>query len=1530
MKNVTAMILSLILIAGLSAWADAVPVRVMPLGDSLTLGAYAAGQNGTGGYRAPLWNRLVAAQYDVDFVGSVNGPAPAGVAPNHEGHGGWRIDDITGKIDGWLATSQPDVILLIIGANDIIQGASVDTAQKRMNTLLDRIFTDRPGVKLLVGNLIWVPQPNQYKYDLAKIKDFNRRLPAMIAARAAQGRNIALVDMCGQGDLTAADFGSDGVHPNDKGYAKMANVWYGALGARLAAPIALNASNNHYFLFRGRPTVLITSAEHYGAVLNLDFDYVKYLDALARDGLNLTRTFSGTYVEDSAAFNIVSNTLAPAPGRFICPWARSDTPGYANGGNKFDLARLDEDYFKRLRDFVGQAGKRGIVIEVNLFCPAYGDQWRLSPLNIANNINGLGGISHANVYSLNKHGGLLAVQERMVRKFVEELRGFDNVYYEICNEPYFGGATLEWQRRIADVIADAQKDHPNKKLIAQNIANKTAKVSDPHPAVSILNFHYTYPPVVVAENFALNRLIGENETGGRGTRDEVYRVEAWDFIVAGGGLFNHLDYSFTVGHEDGTFQYPPTQPGGGSVAFRRQLRVLREFINRFDFVKMKPADKLVRAGRSDDVSVRVLAEPGRQYAIYLHNSPMPRWKDRAKLNTGDFQVNLELDAPAATYRAEWIEPATGKVLLAETKQHTGGALALPSPRYTQDVALRLTAVSRPRTSAASAADPAFPLKVSENRRHLVDQQGTPFLYQADTPWMLFTKPTETEAKEYIARRKEQGFTALQVMLTGFLGMTNRAGELPFGGTPPEQDFASPARRPHSPLQPPRSGFAPPQSARLLRQIVLLRVFLHHPAGVELRDDGGEGPADFLDPPAGNALLIALEVAGDDLLREHFVEVGAVEAVLFLHVVHVGVFADGEAVGAVVGLAPPTVEDAEVEAPVAGGLHPAGARGLQRPPRRVEPHVAARGHRPCHMHVVVLDEDQVALQLAVLAEVDDVLDVTFAGIVARVGLAREDELDGPLPVARELHDVFKLLEDQRRPLVRGKAPRKADGQRVGIEERVESDEVAARQALVLQKQAAAGELDHLAPQPVAQAPNLLVGEKGGVGQLPPEIRFAEQPFPGIRGLAANESEEIAQDRGGLLFLGAAVEFAAPESAHRPFEPAQRVDAVGDVADGHLVRRAVGIQAMPHAPADAAVQLTDGVGCARILERQHCHAKRLRVVPGIDAPQPQNLLPRRRQSRPEPVQRVIHQARREPVVARLHRRVGGEDAFGPGLRQRLEETFSGGHFLPQQLQGQECRVAFVHVEDRRLDPHRAQQPHPADAQEDFLHDAGGTVAAVHVQRQVSEGLLVVRQIGVEQVHRHAPDGHAPGGELDAAHGDLHLACHRLAGGVEDRLDGQVGRIQAVEVFGLPVVRVHGLHEVAFTVKQAHAHQAYVEVAGGLRVIAGQDAQAARGDGQGFMEAELGGEVGHRSFQQRRRPFAAPGVALRPVGIKGLHHLAHAVGEETILEPHAQLVIRNLAQDGHGVVVEIRPPPGRKFRKNLLRLLIPRPPQVGRHPV
>ncbi|MBM3879896.1 MAG: hypothetical protein FJ387_09280 [Verrucomicrobia bacterium] len=469
------------------------------------------------------------------------------------------------------------------------------------------------------------------------------------------------------------------------------SCWIASLGGlALAAPspIELHPDNPHYFRFRGQPTVLITSGEHYGAVLNLDFDYRKYLETLAADGLNLTRTFTGAYVEPAGAFNITRNTLAPAPGRFISPWARSDQPGYANGGNKFDLARWDPAYFARLKDFLVAASRAGVVVELNLFCPFYEDsQWRLSPMNAANNVNAVGAVARTNVYTLDRHGGLLPIQEALVRQLVTELKDFDNLYYELCNEPYFGGVTRAWQHRIADVIAATEQALGVRHLISQNVANGSARIAEPHPALSIFNFHYATPPDAVALNYGLNKVIGDNETGFNSTNDAPYRIEGWDFLMAGGGLFNHLDYSFAVGHEDGSFLYPSSQPGGGNPVLRRQLGFLKQFLLRFDLLALQPAPALIVAVAPTPYTARALAQRDDAWAIYVAHPPKGRKWNQGPLPTET--ARLELDLPPGSYSPEWLNPRTGASELGDTVRHRSGRLNLTSPPFVEDIALRL-------------------------------------------------------------------------------------------------------------------------------------------------------------------------------------------------------------------------------------------------------------------------------------------------------------------------------------------------------------------------------------------------------------------------------------------------------------------------------------------------------------------------------------------------------------------------------------------------------------------------------------------------------------------------------------------------------------------------------------------------------------------------------------------------------------------------------------------------------------------------
>lgn len=460
-----------------------------------------------------------------------------------------------------------------------------------------------------------------------------------------------------------------------------------ALGAQT---VRLHPENPHYYEFRGKPFIVVTSAEHYGALVNADFNYKRYLDSLAAGGMRMTRFFTGLYRESPESFGITSNTLAPTADRFITPYPRTAIAGAADGGNKWDLSKWNPQYWERLKDVVRSASERGIIAQVVLFCTYYNDSmWRASPLYSANNINKTPEIPLTEVLTL-KHAEMLRHQEVLVRRIVKELNGFDNVTYEICNEPYFNGPTLEWQQRIAQLIRDTEQNLPNQHLIAQNIANFAEPVLDPDPNVSVLHFHYARPPVTVAMNYRSKRLIGFDETGFDGTLDSVYRIQAWDFILAGGGHYDNLDYSFTVGHEDGSYQVPGSQPGGGSPAFRKQLKSLIDFMERFEFVRMAPHDELIAEGVPKDASARMLAEPERAYALYLHHGKvLSGYQPAYAVKTSRQRANLGLNVPAGRYTARWWHPRTGKMEPEAQLEHPGGILRLPTPEYAEDLALEL-------------------------------------------------------------------------------------------------------------------------------------------------------------------------------------------------------------------------------------------------------------------------------------------------------------------------------------------------------------------------------------------------------------------------------------------------------------------------------------------------------------------------------------------------------------------------------------------------------------------------------------------------------------------------------------------------------------------------------------------------------------------------------------------------------------------------------------------------------------------------
>jgi hypothetical protein len=435
-----------------------------------------------------------------------------------------------------------------------------------------------------------------------------------------------------------------------------------------AQPLKLLPANPHYFLYQNKPLVIVGSGEHYGSVINTAFNYDKYLQTLHTDGLNTTRLFMGAYYERPGAFGIEHNTLAPDEQTLLLPWQKIQ--------DKYDLTKWNDSYFKRLHDFMEKAVQNGVIVEINLFSAYYGSGWSYHPFNGNNNVNGTPKDLPANKVNTLENGSILNFQKQYVIKLVDALNEFDNFYFEIQNEPWaenkdtvlvwndyaskdelkqpgnFWKNTLEvtsakslsWQKTVSQWIVAEEKLLKKKHLISQNIANYGQPVFATDPNISIYTFHYARPESV-RMNYGLHKVIGFNETGFAGKEDITYRRQAWRFMMSGGGLFGQLDYSFSLGHEDGT-DNSNNAPGGGSVSLRKSFKVLKTFIQSLDLSTLKPDDSFI-----DHVegAFAYSMKTSRSYIIYIE----PMLSNPAK---------IKLLLPKGNYISKWIDASTGETL----------------------------------------------------------------------------------------------------------------------------------------------------------------------------------------------------------------------------------------------------------------------------------------------------------------------------------------------------------------------------------------------------------------------------------------------------------------------------------------------------------------------------------------------------------------------------------------------------------------------------------------------------------------------------------------------------------------------------------------------------------------------------------------------------------------------------------------------------------------------------------------------------
>jgi hypothetical protein len=479
--------------------------------------------------------------------------------------------------------------------------------------------------------------------------------------------------------------------------------------------VKISPENPKYQVFRGKPLVLISASEHYGSVINRPFDYEKYLADAAEHKMTMTRTFL-LYRELQGARN-PSSPCKPDSPDYIAPFVRTG-PGKALDGEPiYDLDQWNPEYFERLHRFLDAASKRGIVVELTVFSNTYtNDVWALNPLRAENNKQHVGTIGWQDYLSL-KDPELVRRQSAFARKIIQETSGYDNVYYEICNEPgggLPGHASVAdvdaWQEEMARVLRDEMRRLNRPHLLSgqqaftyaeknafpmdATFAGKTFDIVNDHPLPNTLFDGHVYElgnfmskelmldqvasfcratdsrpkPVVLDED---NTASMYRDTTGW----TIHRKRAWTALLSR-CHYDFIDFSITVGSERGT--------AASQRAIRSWMQYLSEFMASFDFIHAKLAPDWI-ASYPQHLTASGLSVAGHDYVAYLADSR--EVGDPAAGEAIGGSVSLLL--PPGSYDVRLYSPVTGEYSPA-IEVAGRGKRSLVLPAFREDIVIRAT------------------------------------------------------------------------------------------------------------------------------------------------------------------------------------------------------------------------------------------------------------------------------------------------------------------------------------------------------------------------------------------------------------------------------------------------------------------------------------------------------------------------------------------------------------------------------------------------------------------------------------------------------------------------------------------------------------------------------------------------------------------------------------------------------------------------------------------------------------------------
>ena len=449
-----------------------------------------------------------------------------------------------------------------------------------------------------------------------------------------------------------------------------------ALATAAATGLAPHPENPRYLTYHGKPIYLVGGGFYY-ALSKADFDYGRYFDELAAHGINYTRTWVLLPIRQRGADGSDDDwrwgrDAYPIP--YISPWERSGEPAAYDGGPPYHLDRFNPAYWKRLRGFLAHARRRDIIVELTLFddCSVRHGRWDRSPHWEYHPFNSINGGPAANsregaaeFYNLDNEA-VRAAQVALVEKLLAETRGFDNVVFEVCNEPYSPAISPRWLQHWVDFIHERD---PRLVAVEARGSRTPGDVATLHLAGAErvrarLRRHLRDGKPLIADETPAYRGPRHDPQGAA-----LHRTAMWTAFVSG-GHYNVLDHTW----------YANRDYASDGETLRRYQSYLAKFVHRVFPWRMAPRDDLVA---SAPVRAFALAEPGEAYVIYLVGSAAPS------------QISAILEA--GRYWVRWFDPKTGEDVNRLTiTVPMGGTVALASPGFSEDMVLLIRRPLEPK------------------------------------------------------------------------------------------------------------------------------------------------------------------------------------------------------------------------------------------------------------------------------------------------------------------------------------------------------------------------------------------------------------------------------------------------------------------------------------------------------------------------------------------------------------------------------------------------------------------------------------------------------------------------------------------------------------------------------------------------------------------------------------------------------------------------------------------------------------------